>query len=74
MMAKDSLPERIDAFELELSCIEALIDILYYTPATHEYHVKYMEELHSHRLKIREHYDDIRTEVISAAVGSGQSI
>ena len=67
-MPRDTLASRIDAFELELACIEALIDIIYTTPTDHPYHSKYLEELHTHRLKIREKYDDIRAETIVTAV------
>ena len=65
-MPKDLLPQRYDAFELELNCIEALIDILYSTPTDHPYRHKYLEELHTHRLNMREKYNKIRDEIINA--------
>ena len=68
-MPDDDLAKRIDAFELELTCMESLIDILYVTPTYHPYHARYLEDLHTHRLNMREKYDDIRSEMIGGVVG-----
>lgn len=65
-MTKESLPQRFDDFELELNCIESLIDLLYSTPRDHPYRSKYLEELHTHRLNMREKYNPVREQILKA--------
>lgn len=67
-MSEKSLAERIDAFELELAHVESLIDLLYITPTDHEYHSPTLEDLQTHRVKMRAAYNDIRDEWIAKAV------
>ena len=67
-MSQQTISKRIDAFELELTYVEALIDMLYATPLDHEYRNKTLEDLHTHRLNMRETYNDIRDEIIRAVI------
>lgn len=68
-MAEKSLPDKIDDFELELTCISALIDILYMTSGNHPYHSKYLEELHSHKANMHESYNKIRKDILCGVIG-----
>ena len=67
-MSQLPITKRIDAFELELTYVESLIDMLYATPLDHEYRQKTIEDLHTHRLNMREAYNDIRGEIIESVV------
>ncbi len=67
-MSQQPITERIDAFELELTYVEALVDMLYATPLDHEYRNKTLEDLHTHRLNMRKAYNDIRSEIIEAVI------
>ena len=53
-----------DAFEIELKYVESLIDMLYQLPRNHDYAQKTLEDLHTHRLNMRETYDKIRDEIM----------
>ena len=58
-----TLPRRIDDFEYELACVEALIDLVYLSPEGHPCHAKYLEDLHTHRLEIAEKYAVLRRDI-----------
>lgn len=67
-MSQQQIAKRIDAFELELKYVEALIDMLYATLLDHEYRQKTLEDLHTHKLNMRKTYNDIRSEVIQTVI------
>lgn len=68
MSQEPTIAQRIDAFEVELVYVEALIDMLYVTPLKTNQAKKTLEDLHTHRLNMRQAYNNIRGEIIKAMV------
>lgn len=59
-MPKRTLAKQIDAFELELSLVETLIDQLRETSFDDPSFGKTLEQLHVHRATMRNNYNVIR--------------